>query len=99
MLGNDTTQDTFEVFELLAAARGPTCAASLEASRGTERPPKRGGCGGVRWRGEARAHLLLPIPGWGAAAQVALEGLIEVAVQPERLEAPAFARLVTPALI
>ena len=85
MLGNGTI-GRLRGLRASGGRREPRCVASLRALRGTECPPERGGCGGIRWRGEARTHLLLPVPGRGAAAPIALEGLIEVAVQPERLD-------------
>ena len=54
--------------------RGPVC------------PAERGGCGDVRWRPEQRTHLVLPVAGRGATAEVDLEDLIDVAERPERLE-------------
>jgi hypothetical protein len=85
-LGRGTMQDAFEVFELLAAARGERCAASLGTTRGAGCPTEGGGCGDVRWRQERRTHLLLPVPGRGAKADVDLEDLIDVAERPERLD-------------
>ena len=72
-LGNLSTQDTFKVFELLAATRKMKCAAALRAMRGTCCPEECVGCGDVRWRVETRAHLLLPVPGRGAITPVDLE--------------------------
>ena len=71
---------------MLAAARGERCAASLRTTRGTVCPAECGGCGDVRWRPERRTHLLLPVPGRGARADVDLEDPIDVAERPERLE-------------
>ena len=79
-------QDAFEVFELLAAARGLTCVAALRAVRGAVCPTECEGCGDNRWRAETRTHLAWPVPGRGAAAPVDLEDLIEVAEQPDRMD-------------
>ena len=58
----------------------------LEDMRGTVCPAECGGCGDVRWRPEQRTHLLLPVPGRGATAEVDLEDMIDVAERLERLE-------------
>ena len=54
--------------------------------RGTVCPAECGGCGDIRRRPEQRAHLLLPVPGRGAKADVDLEDLIGVAERPEMRE-------------